>query len=361
MKILYLITGLRLGGAENQLLLLSTKIKQAGFDVHIVAMESGGIVSKMMAKENISVTELNISGVKTVWSGYKKFKEVVKGFSPDVIHSHMIHANLFARIFKVFNKGFKLISTAHNIWEGNAIMMSGYYLTRAIPDWSTNVSKEAFEFFVQKKYFSPKKSSYVPNAIDTNLFYPDLHKTGLLRKQLNLSEDAYIFFTAGRLHEQKNQQMLLRAFAIVRQSIPHAVLVIAGEGPLHNALYKLSLSLGIKDKTLFLGRRDDVNDLMNLCDCFVLSSEYEGFGLVVGEAMATMKPVVATDCGGVKEVMGEFGKLVKVGDVSGLANAMLVIYQSPYLENYLGNARKYIESNYSIPYIVDKWTYLYSD
>ena len=139
------------------------------------------------------------------------------------------------------------------------------------------------------------------------------------------------------------------------------VLVIAGEGNLENSLKTLSITLGIGDKTFFLGRRDDIPELLNRCDCFVLSSAYEGFGLVVGEAMTMMKPVIATNCGGVKEVMGGFGRLVNVNDVEGLASAMLATYESPISVTDLENARRHIVDNYSVPLVMKQWTQLYSN
>ncbi|MDB5111063.1 MAG: glycosyl transferase [Mucilaginibacter sp.] len=359
MRILYLITGLRLGGAENQLLTLAHSMQLFGNKVLVVSMESGGVLANKLKEKNINVIELDIDGYRTLWSGYRKFKTVVKQFSPDIIHSHMIHANLFSRIFRLFNNGFKLICTAHNIREGNEMMMRGYWLTSAIPNWSTNVSKEAFEFFVKKKYFNAKKSSFIPNAIDTVFFNPDNFKVNLVRKQFNIPEEAYVFFSAGRLHEQKNYQMLLDAFEIVQRSIKQAVLIIAGEGLLYDKLKERSITLGIQDKTIFLGGRNDIPALMSMCDCFVLSSKFEGFGLVVGEAMAMQKPVVATDCGGVKEVMGGFGMLVAVDDTRGLADAMLKTHQSPYSVNHLYSARKHIEDNYAVPFVINQWSQLY--
>ncbi|MGI4727136.1 MAG: glycosyltransferase [Janthinobacterium lividum] len=360
MKIVYLITGLRLGGAENQLLFLADNMQQMGYEVLVIAMESGGVLKDNFIAKNINVAELDISGANTLISGYRKFKAVVNNFSPDVVHAHMIHANLFARFFKLFNRRFRLICTAHNIREGSSMLMNCYYLTRKIADWSTNVSKEAFDVFVQKKYFDPEKSSYVPNAIDTNLFHPNQHNDQSLRERLGLAEDAYVYFTAGRLHEQKNHQMLLQAFKIVHDHLKQAVLVVAGEGPLQKILDKNSMDLGISNHVLFLGRRDDVPALMNSCNCFVLSSKFEGFGLVIGEAMAMQKAVIATDCGGVKEVMGGYGRLINVDDVTGLADAMLQTYKMPYPIEYLNNARKHIENNYAVSIVINKWMQLYA-
>ncbi len=359
MKILYLITGLVLGGAEKQLLLLAQNIREAGFKVLVVSMKSGGVMANTFKQEGIEVIELDIAGVKSLGKGYRKFKMVVKEFAPDIIHSHMIHANFFACLFKLFDKSFRLIATAHNIREGSSLMMAGYRLTKFIPDWSTNVSREAFKLFIDKKYFNFKKASYVPNTINTDIFDPALYNSDQMRKQLNVPKDAFIFFSAGRLHEQKNYQMLLQAFKSVRSEINNTFLIIAGDGKLKNQLKELSIQLGIQQNILFLGLRSDIPALINMCNCFVLSSKYEGFGLVIGEAMAMKKPVIATDCGGVKEVMGGYGVLVKVDDAKSLAKAMADVYKLPPAPNQLNKARKFIEENYTVKTVLDQWMKLY--
>jgi glycosyltransferase involved in cell wall biosynthesis len=359
MKILYIITGLRLGGAEMQLLLIAKNMKQRGHKVMVISMESGGVMQEEFRIAGISVSGLDISGASTLFGGYRRFKKAVIDFFPDVIHSHMIHANYFARIFKLFNPRYKLICTAHNIIEGNDALMKGYYLTKTIPDWSTNVSKQAYDYFISERLFS-SKSSYIPNAIDTELFAPR-NVDSRLNNELAIPAGAYVYFSAGRLQDQKNYEMLLNAFKLVKKDTGNSILVIAGEGPLQQKLVEQAKSLEIFDQTRWLGRRKDVPALMNLCDCFVLSSKYEGFGLVIAEAMATRKPVVATDCGGVGEVMGRFGQLVPVNDTVGLAKAMLRQQTESVNQGELEGAREYIKQSYSISSVMDQWVNLYSN
>jgi glycosyltransferase involved in cell wall biosynthesis len=357
--ILYLITGLRLGGAERQLLLLSDQIRAAGYKVLVVAMESDGIMANSFKNKGITVLELDIKGVESLFTGYKKMKTIVDDFSPDIIHSHMIHANLFGRIFKFFNPRYKLINTAHNIKEGNRFLMKGYSLTRILTDWSTNVSMEALDHYVKQGYFNRNCSSYIPNAIDTEEFSPNVESAFNIREQMGLPPNAYVFFSAGRLHEQKNYQLLVHSFKIVLNEFPSAVLIIAGEGPLYAELKELSSLLGIAGQIFFLGRREDVPSLLNMCNCFVLSSWYEGFGMVIAEALATMKPVIATDCGGVKEVMSNYGTLIKTGDLKALAAAMISEISFPSKVEDLVNGREHIKQNYAIAGVIKQWVDLY--
>jgi glycosyltransferase involved in cell wall biosynthesis len=359
MRVMYLITGLRLGGAENQLALLAEHLQQANFTVLVVAMEPGGLVAAQIKEKGIDVAELHITGLRNLAAGYRNFKECVKRFQPDIIHSHMIHANIFARIFKLFNGGPKLVNTAHNLKEGNRLLMFSYRLTRKIPDWSTNVSKEAFEYFINKNYFVREKSSFIPNAIDLKTFDPSLYDKNDRRVELNLPADTFVFFSAGRLHPQKNQALLFRAFTLFHKQFTNAVLVIAGEGPLRQELSGLAASLGIAEQTHLIGRRSDMAELLAMSNCFVLSSDFEGFGLVIAEAMAMNKPVIATDCGGVKEVMGGFGKLIAAQRVTDLAEAMTAAYLTTPATMTSVATRSYIQTNYAVELIIKKWISLY--
>ncbi|MEJ7559223.1 MAG: glycosyltransferase [Pedobacter sp.] len=360
MKILYLITGLRLGGAEHQLLILAKNMLKEGSDVEVITMESGGVMIKQFRQSGIVVHELEIRKFATLRSGYVRFKKLVVDFKPDIIHSHMIHANLFARAFKIFNKKYKLINTAHNIRENGRTVMHAYALTRKVPEWSTNVSREAYAYFLSKGYFDVNKSSYMPNAIDTARFIEGANWSNSLHGELGLDNESFIFFSAGRLEPQKNYYMLLQSFAIVRQQIDNVYLVIAGEGNDEKILKKLSSDLQISAYVHFLGRRSDMPFLLNQSDCFVLSSSFEGFGMVVAEAMAAGRFVIGTDCGGVKEVMGGFGELVEVDNHQVMAEAMIRAYRFPKSHAELEAASKHIKDNYSIPDVISRWLKLYN-
>ncbi|HFP0390938.1 TPA: glycosyltransferase, partial [Escherichia coli] len=139
------------------------------------------------------------------------------------------------------------------------------------------------------------------------------------------------------------------------------ILLIAGDGALRNKLLDLVCQLNLVDKVFFLGQRSDIKELMCAADLFVLSSEWEGFGLVVAEAMACERPVVATDSGGVKEVVGPHNDVIPV------SNHILLAEKIAETLKIDDNARKiigmknreYIVSNFSIKTIVSEWERLY--
>lgn len=138
----------------------------------------------------------------------------------------------------------------------------------------------------------------IPNGVDTERFKPDPVARAALRSSEGLDEQDELILAVGRLVEAKDYQNLLHAFSILSESRPKAKLWIVGDGPQNQFLADLSGSLGLDHAVKFLGVRSDVDKIYNAADLYVLSSAWEGFGLVVAESMATEKLVVATDCGG---------------------------------------------------------------
>ena len=172
-----------------------------------------------------------------------------------------------------------------------------------------------------------------------------------------MSGDEFIWITAGRIVPAKDYPNLLRAFALVRAAVPSACLWIAGEslGAGSAAIHTLAADLGASIH--WLGLRRDMPALLDAADGFVLASAWEGMPLAVGEAMAIEKPVVATDVGGVRELIGETGLIVPAKSPEGLAKAMLEMMRKTNDERRkLGlAARERISAHFSMDAKIDEW------
>ncbi len=347
MKILYLITGLGGGGAEKVVADLADQISQRGHQVKIAYLKGEIIVRPENSK--IELVYLGFERPINFYSGSKRFQKIVKEFNPDVVHSHMVHANIFARINRIFIKINKLICTAHNANEGGTLRMIGYKITNNLSDINTNVSIEAVESFIKKKAFS-KKAIAIYNGIDLNKF------KFVTKKNNNIKN----IFAVGRLNIQKDYPNLLKALSLIPNKSSFKLL-IAGEGEERQNIEKLIKDYELESCVELLGRRNDIPDLFQQADLFVLSSAFEGFGLVVAEAMASNTFVVATDCGGVKEVMGNTGILVPPKDSVALSEGLITainLAQPDIIENNI-KAFKYVKKNFDLQLIIDKWLELY--
>ena len=143
------------------------------------------------------------------------------------------------------------------------------------------------------------------------------------REALGLSVDGFIVGNVGRLHPDKDQATLIRGFALALPNLPtDSQLVIMGKGRLEEDLKELSNELGIGDQVLFLGQVPDARRYFRAFDVFALSSDHEPFGMVLLEAMAAGVPLLATACGGAKEVVEGVGILFPLGDAEHLAQGL---------------------------------------
>jgi len=360
MKIVMIITGLSMGGAETQVCNLANSLSNLNHDVSIISLsDSQGVLP------NNSVKVFNINMEKTIpgfLKAYFKSRRIIKELKPDVVHSHMVHANIFARLLRIITPIPRLISTMHNTNEGGRIRMLAYRLTDRLADLSTNVSKEGVEAFIKLKAVNKNRIICMYNGIDTNKFAFSLTNRSRFRAALQIDDNTHLIMAIGRLTEAKDYPNLLKAFAKF-DAAANVKLAIIGDGPLKDELVALAEKLGVNDNIYWLGIQDNVSEWLSACDTFVLSSEWEGFGLVVAEAMACGRVVVATDSGGVKEVMGATDFIVPVKDSD-------TLWQKIALSQKLSDEKKdwlfernrtHIQENFSLKSITERWLSVYKN
>lgn len=360
MKILLTITTLTMGGAETQVMNLADSFASRGYSVKIAYLLQPAVVMP----QHDQVELIWLGGDKSIASMYTAFKNLIgliKGWQPDVVHSHMFHPNILSRLARVFSKTPRLICTAHNTHEGGKLRMLAYRVTDFIADEFTNVSQEAVQAFEDKKAAPKGTMLATHNGIDVDHFTFDSNSRNSIRQQYGL-DNKKVFISIGRFHEQKDYPNLLTAFQSLVSTQPDARLLIVGDGDLRPVIEQSIKELKLTDRVTLLGIRNDIPALLSASDVFVLSSAFEGFGLVVAEAMAVERIAIATDCGGVSEVVGDEGFLVAPGNSNALGEAMQkALSLSPADAELLGQrARQRIVSTYSLKNVVDKWEDIYA-
>ena len=182
-----------------------------------------------------------------------------------------------------------------------------------------------------------------------------------IREELGI-DGAPLAGIVARLAEQKNHQLLLQAWGEVLQHLPIARLLIVGDAPLRPQLTEITETSGRSDSVIFLGWRNDIPDLVHALDLFVLSSKYEGFGLVLLEAMAAHKPIVATRVSAIPEVIEDdkTGFLVSPTDHIELAEAILPLLHANALPNQMGNAGYHsLKTHFTVEQMTNKTHDLY--
>ena len=358
-------TGLALGGAENQLRAITLCLRCRGKELSVVSM----------LPPRASVEELELAGVCVYTLQMRRhfpdprailrLAATIRRERPLIVHSHMVHANLLARVTRLFVKMPVLVCTAHSIIEGGRARELAYRLTDPLADLTTQVSEVGKQRYIQVGAVPPHKIVYIPNGIDTSRFQPNPMVRQAVREQLGCAPDAFVWLTVGRLEPVKNHLGLLSAFREVAAVHPNARLLIAGQGSLQAAIEQHIAELGLAERVHLLGVRRDIPDLLNATDAFVLPSLWEGMPLTLLEASATALPIVATDVGGNAEVVleGETGYLVPVKDTEALAQAMLrVMNLSEADRSAIGQAgRAHVVQNFDLERVVDRWEALYRE
>lgn len=362
-KITFLITILDYGGGQTELLRLAMRLKQhLGWEVQIVSLIKPVAFVEELTAAAIPVFSLNmkkgIADPRAIW----QLAKLLHQWQPSILHSHLVHANLLARVTRIFAPVPVQISTAQSINEGGRLREIAYRLTDYWCDLTTNVSQAATERYVTIGAVPRNKIAYIPNSIDTEIYCPNLVVRKKIRQDLNLQNN-FIWLAVGRLEEQKDYPNLLQSFAQVTQIIPDTLLLICGRGSLENELLNLTQELGLQNKVKFLGIRRDIPDLMNAVDGYVMSSAWEGMPIVLLEASAVGLPIVATDVSGNSEVVidKESGFLMPAHNPEALAQTMLKLMQlSPTDREKMGKiGRANVVAKYSIDKVVGRWDELY--
>jgi len=209
--------------------------------------------------------------------------------------------------------------------------------------------------------YGSSRVSCIHNGIDLEAVRVTTSREALRRKW-QIAEDAVVIGTVGRLVPVKGHAMLLEATRILHASKENVALVIVGDGPLRKDLEASAKRLGLEASVIFAGQQDQSFDFMNMMDIFVLPSLHEGIPMVVLEALALKRPVVATRVGGIPEVIAHdiSGKLVASGDASDLAKGLKQLIERPdKARAFAVEGRRQVEQEYSANTMANRTAEMY--
>lgn len=245
----------------------------------------------------------------------KRLNHELSEFQPDVVHTHLSACVYCAEW--VLTHNVKMLHTVHNmpafelIMPKKVVMAAMYRCGKAIP---VAISHE-IQALTQSYYHLKTTPELVYNPVDVSR-YSKLEK----KKRKN-----FTFVNVGRLHEAKNQILLVKAFEKILEDQSDTDLFILGDGPLKEELETYLKEHKLTQHIFMEGNVENVEQYLAEADAFVLSSNYEGLPLVILEAMASGLPIVSTDVGGVKDVVTDNGLLVEPHSIEKLASAMMQI------------------------------------
>ena len=357
-RLLFVITMLDLGGAEVQTALLARQFRSRGWEVEVTGLMDEQALGEDLRAAGIAVSSLGMRRGVPDPRAVLRLARVYRRFRPDVVHSHMVHANLLARAARLVQPVRFLVSTAHNIDEGGRKMDVAYRLSDATSELTTNVSEAGLARYRSVRAVRSDKSLFVPNGVDLEEFAAPADAGAGIREQLGLT-DRFVWLAVGRFREQKDYPNMLRAFA---EHGRDSHLLLVGDGELLPDMKELAQTLGVADRVTFLGLRNDVPALLGSADGYLMSSAWEGLPLVLLEAAAAGLPTVATDVGGNADIVRPgSGILVPPADHGALAAAMTELEQTPAeTRNRMGAAaQEHVRRTYDIDQVVGTWENIY--
>lgn len=357
MKILFLARQLNIGGAERQLVTLANELADRGHEVVIASYYPGGALSKKLDKR----VRLVSLGKRSRWDllhFYFTLVRVVRQERPAVLHGWMHTQNVFATFAWMFHRDVTLF------WSVRSAKLFPLTLVATVEEWLRTrlsrfpdcivVNSIAGLEYAASKGLPRGKMLYIPNGIDTTLFYPDAALGQRVRAEWGIRDPEKVIGYVARFIPLKNHKLFLKAGAAIAAERPEVRLVCCGHGePAYlKELQELSRTLGIENKVRWVQAHPDVTAMYNAFDVFCSTSLTEGFPNVIGEAMACGRKCVVTDVGDCRSVVDDTGVVVPSNDVEALAAGLRQALDAG--DNLNLRARQRILDNFSVAHLADR-------
>ncbi|MEU0671761.1 glycosyltransferase [Streptomyces sp. NPDC006172] len=304
MKALHIITGLGVGGAEQQLRLL---LRHLPVDCDVVTLTNPGAVADGLTEDGVRVVHLGMTGNRDL-GALPRLARLVRAGGYDLVHTHLYRACLYGRLAARLARVRAVVATEHSLGDSQmegrpltrsvrALYLAGERLGHATVAVSPTVAARLHRWGVP-----PARVGVVPNGIDLARFRFDPGRRHRTRRQLGLPDHAFVVGCVGRLHPGKRFDVAIRALA----ELPSQVrLLLVGGGPEESALRRTAHECGVAGRVLFAGERPYVPDggpgpdlasLTCAMDLLAAPSPEEAFGLAVVEGLASGLPVVYASC-----------------------------------------------------------------
>jgi glycosyltransferase involved in cell wall biosynthesis len=287
-------------------------------------------------------------------------------FKPDILHTHLIHADTFGMPAGKLASVPHLITTRHNdddfrnqamVKLASGVMWSGFKACICI-------SQAVKDFVLRVEHAPSEKLFVVRYGVEHKRTPPEAFTAArrILRGMLGLPEDTQLIGMACRLVEQKGLPYALKAMSLLIPDYPNAHLLIAGDGEMMHELKHKAADYEITDNVHFLGWRSDVPQIMMGLDIFLIPSLWEGFGLVALEAMSKRLPVIASRVSALPEVIaeGETGLLIPPKDPESIVSALSLLLDDRALAAHMGLlAEDRVEQAFSVDRMAEETIAVY--
>ena len=383
-KIVHIITRFDKGGsAENTFLTVMgldeeryevTLIKGLSFESDMTEGEAKAVERNLAEVEREGIRIITLSDlVRRIYPLYdlKAVVSLIRIFlkeKPHIVHTHTSKTGILGRWAAFFARIPVIVHTPHghvfwgyfSKWKTSVFILLEK-LTALITDRIIMLTEQEKRDHLRFNIASEDKFSTIHSGVELDKFLHTSVSPSEMRKILKIPEENLVVGTAGRLTPVKGHRYLIEAASKIVDIRPDTTFVFLGDGELLGELKNMTFRLDIEENVKFPGWRPDVAEVMSIFDIFVFPSLNEGMGKVLVEAMALGKPIVATDVGGISDLVihGKNGLLVPVTDSQALASGIEFLMTNSKKREEMGNAGKRMAVSYSVDSMVQKIDKLY--
>lgn len=362
-NVLYVIGTLQLGGAENQVVTMAPALCNDRYTIHVCCLGHEGVQADALRGRGIQVVALNMRLRYWPIAVYRLFR-LIKQLNAQIVHTHLYDAGIWGRLVGKLAGVPVIVTTEHGmtLWKKRRHLLLEHFFNR-FTDKMIAVSEDIRQRRIHDEGVSPEKIITIPNAVDIKRF-SRIDSREQVRKELGIDTSCLVIGTVARLVVAKRLDYLLEAASVVCDAVPQARFLIIGDGPLRDDLERKALQLDLPPQYVrFLGSRQDIPELLSALDIFALSSEREGLPVSLLEAMAASRPVVATQVGGIPQVIqdGYNGVLIPPHDPAALAKAIRkLIEDNTQRKSLEKQGYRTVETRFSVEVVSRQIIALYS-
>lgn len=319
--ILMLLRNMDLSKYDN-ILVCSLDYKEENYKDLVIAFEQIDMIRNIRLKSDLKVVF--------------QVRKLIKKYNPDIVYMHSSKAGAIGRIANIGLKNCRFYNPhgwAFNMECGS--MKKALYcwiekLLNPLCDIVIAISDYEKQSAIKNKICNPNKIKVIFNGIDIEGYVRKRKISSLKRKDLGISDNAYIIGTVGRITKQKAPDSFIMAANLIKKQIPEAFFLMVGDGDMQEQIENSIKKLGLKDFVLITGWVDEPMEYINLFDQAMLLSRWEGFGLVLAEYMLAGKPIIATEVDAIPNLISNRnnGLLIRVDDINAIVQASIEIFNN---------------------------------
>lgn len=348
-KIIHLIQSLDSGGCEN--MLLRTLPLLGEFEHTIVTLKNRGELANAFERKKIAVKNISQRNIFDL-SAYRRLLKIIKATQPDIVATYLFHADAIGRIFLqsfTRKKIVPFLRTTYNHPKYREVRIFEQLTKYFVKHYLAN-SESVKNYYIKNIGVPREKITVIPNGIDISC-YQSFERDESLRISLGINPDETAIICVANLHINKGHKYLLEAFEEVYKDNQKTKLLLAGDGEEKNNLLRQIENYESKNNIFFLGKRNDVPELLKISDIFVLPTLFEGMSNAIIEAMAAGVPVITTDIPENQDLIEnkKTGLLFPANNVHHLVKAIkLLTTDSTLRKRFSQNSLQRVEKKFNI-------------